>query len=183
MTGITFSRVWAMPSPHTFTIRPIAALLDRALTGCAVIIDPFCGNSTRGTHRNDLRDGGIDAEDFCKSLAASGLIADAVLFDPPYSPRQISEVYKSVGMSVGVEETQNARLYKRVRDSLDALLRPGGVAVSFGWNSAGFGESRGYEIVEIMLVAHGGAHNDTIVVVERKTGMVVERGLFAHAAP
>lgn len=29
-------------------------------------------------------------------------------------------------------------------------------------------KNRGFEIIEIMLVAHGGNHNDTIVTVERK---------------
>ena len=40
--------------------------------------------------------------------------------------------------------------------------------MSFGWNSSGFGNTRGYVVEEILLVAHGGAHNDTICVVERK---------------
>ena len=30
------------------------------------------------------------------------------------------------------------------------------------------GNKRGYEIIEILLVSHGSAHNDTICVVERK---------------
>ena len=34
---------------------------------------------------------------------------------------------------------------------------------------------RGYELLEVLLVPHGGAHNDTIVTVERKVAM---RGLF-----
>ena len=41
--------------------------------------------------------------------------------------------------------------------------------ISFGWNSIGFGKNRGFEIIEILLVAHGGTKNDTIVTVERKT--------------
>ena len=101
-------------------------------------------------------------------LGRDGVVADSVLFDPPYSPRQMSEVYKSVGLSRGMASTQNARLYREVRDGLGALLKPGGLALSFGWNSAGFGKKRGYETLEILLVAHGGAHNDTICVVERK---------------
>ena len=40
--------------------------------------------------------------------------------------------------------------------------------LSFGWNSGGIGKSLGFEIIEILLVAHGGAHNDTICTVERK---------------
>jgi len=48
------------------------------------------------------------------------------------------------------------------------MLKPGGIAICFGWNSMGFGLTRGYELKEILLVTHGAAHNDTIVTVERK---------------
>jgi len=44
----------------------------------------------------------------------------------------------------------------------------GGFAISFGWNSIGMGKTHGFEIIEILLVCHGGAHNDTIVTVDRK---------------
>lgn len=158
------TRAWAMPSPATFSIPPISALLDRWLSECSVVIDPFCGDSLRGTLRNDLRNG-MEATTRLDTLQ---MRADAVLFDPPYSPRQISEVYKSVGLAVGMRETQSARLYKNVKDRMDELLKPNGIAICCGWNSAGFGKVRGYELLEILLVAHGGAHNDTIVTVERK---------------
>lgn len=159
------TRAWAMPSSATFSIPPISELLDRWLVDCVVVVDPFAGDSLRGTIRNDLRDG-QEATVFLDSL--NGVRADAVLFDPPYSPRQISEAYKRVGLDVGMKETQNGRLYKSVKDRLDRLLKPGGVAICCGWNSAGFGKVRGYELREILLVAHGGAHNDTIVTVEVK---------------
>lgn len=154
-----------MPSPATFSIPPISELLDRWLTGREIVIDPFAGDSLRGTIRNDLRDG-HEAIQFLDSL--NGTRADAVLFDPPYSPRQISEAYKSVGLAVGMKETQNGRLYKDVKDRLHRLLKPNGIAICCGWNSAGFGKVRGYQFEEILLVAHGGAHNDTIVTVERR---------------
>lgn len=81
----------------------------------------------------------------------------------PSSQRPVAHIKQAT-----TQETQNARLYSEVRDALDRLLVPGGVALSFGWNSAGFGRRRGYDIAEIMLVAHGGAHNDTICVAEVK---------------
>ena len=162
----SFSTAWAMPSRWTFTQPPIAAFLSRHLAGAATIVDPFSGESTIATHRNDLARGGVDAEEFCRNLLASGLVADAVIFDPPYSPRQISECYKSVGRKVSMADTQNAALYARVRGPLSALLRPGGVALSFGWQSSGFGKT--WETLEILLVQHGGAHNDTICVAQRK---------------
>lgn len=161
-----FSTIWAMPSRWTFSIKPITSFLIRHLEGAAVIVDPFAGQSLVGTHRNDLGRGGIDAEQFCNQLLTEGVLADVVLFDPPYSPRQISECYKSIGRKATTSDTQNAALYARVRKPLAALLRPGGLALSFGWQSSGFGKA--WETTEILLVQHGGAHNDTICVAQRK---------------
>jgi hypothetical protein len=151
---------WAMPSRWTFSMPPVREFLDRWLSGCSVIVDPFCGESTIGTLR-------IDADVWCDGLRAEWESrADAVLFDPPYSPRQISECYAGIGRKVTTADTQNAALYKRVREPLARLLRPGGVALSFGWQSSGFGKD--WPTEEILLVRHGGAHNDTICVAQRK---------------
>jgi hypothetical protein len=92
--------------------------------------------------------------------------ADAVLFDPPYSPRQIAEVYASIGRACSTQDTQNARLYREARVRLASMLKPGGIGISCGWNSTGFGAD--FKVEELLLIAHGGAHNDTIVTVERK---------------
>lgn len=108
----------------------------------------------------------MDAIEFLAEL--NGTQVGAVLFDPPYSPRQIAECYQQVGRPCGTKDTQNARIYKEVKDGLDKILRPGGIAICCGWNSMGFGLNRGYELLEILLVPHGAAHNDTIVTVERK---------------
>lgn len=164
-------RKWAMPSAHTFEIEPIQGVVQWWTSTAKVIVDPFSGRSRIATHRNDINrehcEQPMDAEAFALSLAP--LKADVVIFDPPYSPRQISECYKSAGLDVGMVETQNGNLYRRVKDALDNLLVDGGIAISCGWNSSGFGIERGYVIEEILMVPHGGAHNDTIVVVERKT--------------
>ena len=162
----SFSVEWAMPSRWTFSLPPISAFLDRWLTNRSIIVDPFCGQSTRGTHRNDLGLGGIDAEEWCRQLLALGTKADAILFDPPYSPRQVSECYKGIGRKATAKDTQNGRLYARVREPLLELLRPNGVALSFGWQSSGFGKALPTQ--EILLVQHGGAHNDTICVAQIK---------------
>lgn len=162
------STTWAMPSRWTFSIPPIAEFIHRYVAPGMVVVDPFCGTSKIATHCNDLAmPGGVDAEEYCTSLV--GLTADAVLFDPPYSPRQISECYKSIGRKVTGQDTQNAVLYKRVRAPLAALLKPRGIALSFGWQSGGFSKSQ-FETIEILLVQHGGAHNDTICVAQRKIG-------------
>lgn len=163
-----FSRAWAMPSRHTFSIKPIEEFVKQYLNKSAISIDPFCGNKRWACYNNDLASDNMDAQLFCEHLNAMRVRVDLALFDPPYSPRQISECYKSIGLEVGMKETQNSLLYKRVRDALDPLIIKGGIVLSFGWNSAGMGKSRGYEIIEILMVAHGGGHNDTICLAERK---------------
>lgn len=165
-------RAWAMPSADTFSILPIREFVERWLGGAEVVVDPFARNCRYGTIRNDLNpdteaEYHMDAVAFCDLMVADGVRADAVLFDPPYSPRQMSEVYQRVGIS-GMESTQNARLYKAVRDRLDQVLKPGGIALSFGWNSSGFGKGRGYTLLEQLNVCHGGAHNDTICLAEAR---------------
>jgi hypothetical protein len=167
-----FSRAFAMPSRDTFSIAPIREFVQRYVRqnlGCS--IDPFARNCDFCTFTNDLNpatDAAFhqDAEEFCRGLAP--LAATLALFDPPYSPRQISECYRGLGRGVTGADTQNAALYRRVRDALDALISPGGIVLSFGWSSNGMGSGRGYEIEEILMVAHGGAHNDTICIAERK---------------
>lgn len=47
-------------------------------------------------------------------------------------------------------------------------MKVGGKVISFGWNSGGIGMKYGFEIERILLVAHGGWHNDTICTIERK---------------
>ena len=170
---IRLSREWAMPSADTFSIEPIRRFIRRHYQHGMVSVDPFARNSKSATHTNDLNpetaaEHHMDAGAFCAMLVGQGVKADLVFFDPPYSPRQISEVYQSIGRTATMTDTQSAVLYKGVRDALDPLVNPGGIVLSFGWNSAGMGRKRGYEMLEILLVAHGGAHNDTICMAERK---------------
>lgn len=173
LTQPTFARVFAMPNSNTFSIPPIAALIRAFLKNSKFSVDPFARDTTYCTYTNDLDPNTtaqyhLDAEQFLLDLATRNITCDLGIFDPPYSPRQISECYRSIGLSVGSKETQNARLYRRVRDALDRLIIPGGCVLSFGWSSNGMGVKRGYILESVLLVAHGGAHNDTICIVERK---------------
>lgn len=169
-----FTREFAMGNAETFSLGPVSRLLDRYLGAADIIVDPFARNSNRGNVTNDLNpttnaEFHMLAEEFVQNHVGDGE-ADVVLFDPPYSPRQIAECYQQVGRIASAQDTQNARLYKRVKDGLDRMLKHGGIAICCGWNSMGFGVGRGYEMLEILLVPHGAAHNDTIVTVEIKGG-------------
>lgn len=168
-----FERTFAMPNAETFSVKPIGAFVQRYLAASKVSVDPFARDREWATHTNDLNSATraqrhMDAGAFCDALLAEGVKADLGIFDPPYSPRQIVECYQAIGKKPSREDTQNARLYRRVRDRLDALIVPRGIVLSFGWQSAGMGLKRGYNILEILLVSHGGGHNDTICMAERK---------------
>jgi hypothetical protein len=170
---IQFTRCFAMPNAETFSIRPIGEFVQRYLAASNVSVDPFARNRDWATYTNDINPSTSaqhheDAETFLMLMSRKGISADMALFDPPYSPRKVSEHYKAAGLVVTGEDTQNGRLYKRVRDALDKIIAPGGIVLSFGWQSAGMGIGRGYELIETMLVAHGGGHNDTICIAERK---------------
>lgn len=168
-----FSRHFAMPNAATFDIKPIGEFVRAYLACSKVSVDPFARDRDWATYTNDINPARKaanheDAEDFLQGLARSSVRADLALFDPPYSPRQVAEHYREAGVAVTQESTQNGHLFKRVRDALDEIMLPGGVVLSFGWQSAGMGTGRSYELLETMLVAHGGGHNDTICIAERK---------------
>ena len=59
--------------------------------------------------------------------------------------------------------------YSRVKSAIMGVLKKDATVLSFGWNSAGMGQKHGFEIEEILLVCHGGAHNDTICLAEKWT--------------
>ena len=169
MTEIKMSRAWAMPNSNTFSIKPIKELIERYLNG--PIIDPFANQNKLATITNDLdpqydTDYHMDATEFLKML--NNNVADVVLWDPPYSPRQIMECYKKFNMTVNMQTTQ-ASYWSKQKEQIARIVKPNGVVITCGWNSGGIGKKYGFEIVEILLVAHGGWHNDTICTVERKT--------------
>ena len=168
VSEIKFSRQWAMPSKNTFSIKPIKELILRYANG--VIVDPFANNSKIGTITNDLNpefdtDYHMDATDFLKMLETDSV--DTILYDPPYSTRQVSECYKSLGRTVNMQTTQNS-YWVRQKQEIARIVKQGGIAITCCWNSGGIGKNLGFEIEEILLVPHGGWHNDTIVTVERK---------------
>lgn len=171
--SIKMSRVWSMPSKNTFAIKPIKELVDRYVEKVrakgpdSVIIDPFANKSRIADITNDLdpefdTDYNLDAIDFLKLFDDASV--DMVFYDPPFSPRQVSECYRRLGKTVNMKTTQ-ASYWSNQKREIGRILKPNGVVIACGWNSGGIGKVHGVEIVEILLVPHGGWHNDTIVTV------------------
>jgi hypothetical protein len=166
-----FNRKWAMPNHETFSIKPIGEFVKKHLTGISV--DPFARNKEWFTYTNDLNPETsaqyhMDAIEFLIMLKEKNVFADTIILDPPYSNRQVVECYNSIGKKVTQKDTQLSFFMKEIRNAADELIPVGGKVLSFGWNSVGMGIKRNYELEEILLVCHGGGHNDTICICEKK---------------
>ena len=173
------TRECSMPNSRTFKIKPIKNIIERyqeELVSNSLVLDPFSNqNIVIDRERlnlitNDIdpqydTDYSLDALDFLKMFSDESV--DLVLYDPPYSPRQVSEVYKKLDMSVNMQTTQ-ASYWGNQKKEISRIVKKGGYVLTFGWNSGGIGKTKGFEIVEILMVAHGGWHNDTIVTVEKR---------------
>ncbi len=179
-----FTRKWAMPNHETFSIKPIGCFVDRYMgliekhTGKKQIsIDPFARDCDIATFTNDLNPETKaqyhdDVLVFLGKLKEKNIIADTVLFDPPYSLRQMKEMYQGIGIDkLTMADTQRAGRWGGEKNIIAELLSKDGTVLSFGWHSNGMGKKRGFEIVEILLVSHGSAHNDTICIAEQRVSL------------
>ncbi|MEX0598309.1 MAG: adenine-specific DNA methylase [Candidatus Paceibacterota bacterium] len=172
---IKFSREWSMPNSNTFSVKPIHDLIKRYIVRekPKVIIDPFARNSPFKKlciATNDLSldfdtTHHLEALEFLKLFEDES--ADMVLFDPPWTVRQISECYRSVGRKVHQTDTQSS-FYGERKKEIARILKCDGIVICCGYNSGGIGKTLGMELLEILMVPHGGAHYDSIVTVERK---------------
>jgi len=170
-------RKWSMPNGKTFTIKPIRELIESELVE-GIVIDPFANEASikkvmtnkQKYISNDLdtiynTDYHLDALDFLKMFEDNSV--DMVLYDPPYSPRQVSECYTSLKKTVNMQTTQSS-YWGNQKKEIARILVPNGKVITFGWNSGGIGKTKGLEISKLLLVPHGGWHNDTICTVEIK---------------
>jgi len=162
---VEIRREWAMPNHNTFSVKPIREWIGEP---GGVVIDPFARGSRIASITNDLNpdfdtDYNMDALDFLSLFDDESV--DCVLFDPPYTPRQLKECYNDIGQSL--HDTKSS-VWSNWKKEIARIVKRGGHVLSFGWNTVGIGKTRGFEIRDILLVCHGGMHNDTICVRERK---------------
>ncbi len=167
------SRTWAMPTGDTFDCKPIGQFVNRWIKYAKISIDPFARNKNIATYTNDLNpetkaEYHLDALDFLLKMENDGVRPDFVIFDPPYSPRQIKELYDGIGIKMQQHDSWKTNGWTKERDVVNRITPSNSICLTFGWNSTGMGKKRGWEIKEIMLVCHGGGHNDTICMAEQK---------------
>ena len=162
-------RIWCMPNHLTFQIAPIAQLFNEEVHD-GLWIDPFARDSKVASITNDINpettaDHHMDALEFLRTFDDKSV--DGVLFDPPYSLRQVKECYDEIGRSLTDHESKH--FFEDLKDEISRITKSKGRVISFGWNSGGVGKTRGFTLERVLLVPHGGIHNDTIVTVEVKS--------------
>ena len=164
-------RIWAMPNRWTFTIKPIKELLKDNIISGQKWIDPFSGKNIFGDcFTNDINPE-TDAHEHKDALLflqeQPDEEYDGVLFDPPYSATQAKRLYDTLGLRF-TADMGRPEYWSKCLTECARILKKGGTAITFGWNSNGIGKTRGFEIQKILLVAHGSRRNDTIITIERK---------------
>ena len=167
---LNFEHYFSMPNHLTFNIKPINKILQKICwpLGERIIIDPFANrNHGFATYYNDINPDNygtsLDALEFIGLYSTSSV--DVVLFDPPYSLRQLKECYDSIGVSLTQEDSQT--YFSRLKKEISRVLKPGGLCISFAWNTNGIGKNLGFEKLKIAIIHHGGVRNDTLVLVEK----------------
>ena len=143
-------RVWQMPNHQTFKIPAIKKLISEELG--KNFIEPF---------PYPFHTDALEYLHCFKNESVSNLA-----FDPPYSQRQLKEMYHSNGLSFTYP--MNSSYWAECKKEISRTTKEGGKVISFGWNTNGIGKKHGFEIMRIVLVAHGSQHNDTIATVEKK---------------
>jgi len=155
-------------SSEPFSNPHIRKIIDRVLNdvmydtcGNALVIDPFARESfTRNLPScitNDLNtefntDYNLEFKEFAQALQGRFISCahppiDLVLFDPPYSLRQLKDCYNGIGKDLDLWQTHN--MWKEGKDILASMMRPGSYAISLGWTTSGFGKNRGFEKREV----------------------------------
>lgn len=167
--------VFSFPSKNTFTIGPIRKLVEKYVGNGKGWIDPFAGDFSPAEFTNDLNPDKnakyhLHAMDFLDKFDCK---FKGGLFDPPYSLSQLKECYQNIGVEYFLKKDCQTFPFD-VRCKLADLIEVGGYLISCGWDSNGVGRKFGFEMIEILLVCHGGKHHDTIVTVERRNPLLFD---------
>ena len=141
-----------------------------------VIVDPFANDCKYGTITNDLNPAfdttyHKDALEFLQGLEANS--TDLVLYDPPYSITQATQLYKEYGKDKLEVNVSNMKYWKLVKDNIARILKLNGRCICCGWNTNGLGKNRGFEMTSILIVPHGGSKNDTLITLEYKISQIL----------
>lgn len=165
---VKIDRTWCMPDRYSFKMKPVKEILERYVGDGKNWVDPFSGYNSPAEFSNDIDEKAptmmhMDALEFLKGLNTNAF--NGALFDPPYSIEMAKRRYKYDGF---FDTAMFTRYMSDCKKEIARIVKLDGYAISLGWNSNGIGKKYGFELVEILLIAHGSYHYDTIVTVEKK---------------
>ena len=140
-------REWAMPNSKTFKIKPIKELIKRYVKNSDLVIDPFANEYSikneiickqyisNGIDTSFDTDYHLEAQEFMKLFDDNSV--DVVLFDPPYSGRQVSECYKKLNKTVTMNDTNSGyftKFKKRNSQNIKAKWNMYYLVVEYKWH-------------------------------------------------
>ena len=153
------------------------------LPGHPLFVDPFANDSftqyLQGCITNDLNpkfntNYNLEFKDFAYEMKELEHKFDLILFDPPYSLRQLKDQYDGIGKELKLWQTHN--MWGEGKDVLADLVKVGGYVISLGWTTAGFGQKRGFQKKEVHVFEQAAREDrySMYVVVEQKTQTKLE---------
>ena len=150
-------RHWCMPNHKTFEMSPVKKLIKEELDN--EYVDPFPHPFKQ------------DAIEYLKSFKNNSV--NGLVFDTPYSQYQLNLMYKGLGKYFHNSPDKNpddriTKYWSNCKKEIERIARIGATVISFGWNTNGIGKSYNFKIERILILAHGGRHNDTLITVEKK---------------
>ncbi len=129
-----------MPNHRTFNIKPIKEFIRKnTIAGKELDLFPYPYKE--------------DALQMIKKVPDNSIWL--VKYDPIYSRRQQNEMYKIKGTNY----KSHPEYFADLETEIFRVVCPNGRVLKFGWNSK---RIPGFEMIDGLLVAHGGQHNDTI---------------------
>jgi len=102
----------------------------------------------------------MDAESFLNMAIEKGLKYNTIILDPPYNLRKSIEKYNGRYLSS----------FQKIKEKVCNVIEENGNIITCGYNSISMGKSRGFNVMSICLISHGGSHNDTIITNEKFIG-------------
>lgn len=166
------NRKWAMPNKETFRIHPIKELLSRHVpAGKNNWMDFFARDTHLAEFTNDINpkwktDYHSDALTLAKTFADNEF--SGCLLDWPFSLNQSKTLYNDLGKGHFCVRPDSMQYWSKFKHEVARITEVNGTVITFGWSSMGIGKNRGFEMIEVLIVPHGGSRNDTIITVERK---------------
>ena len=164
MITLKFTYLKQPPRKYTFQMPKVKEWVEKRCVG--KVLNLFAGKTLLEVNEvrvdidreNAIADYYMDAFEFVSTW--KGKKFDTVILDPPYRIRKSMEKYHGCVVSS----------YQKIRRNLVKILTRNATVISLGYNSSSIG--LGFEKKEICLVHHGGAHNDTIILLEKRVGSI-----------